>query len=92
MGGQIIRFLSSVITNKIGKNKVILLFGTRRVGKTWLIEEISKSTNIDYLIFNGEDQDVQTLLATRTVANYKRLLGNAKLLIIDEAQVVPEIG
>ncbi|MBC6110178.1 ATP-binding protein [Pedobacter fastidiosus] len=92
MQSQISRYLKSVILNKIGKNKVILLFGTRRVGKTWLIQEITKDANIDYLSLNGEDQDVQALLATRTAANYKRILGNTKLLVIDEAQVIPEIG
>ncbi|MFC3561359.1 ATP-binding protein [Pedobacter jamesrossensis] len=92
MENQIPRYLSSAIKSKIGKNKVILLFGTRRVGKTWFIEDIVKETNIEHLFLNGEDQDIQALLATRTVANYKRVLGNAQLLIIDEAQVIPEIG
>lgn len=92
MQGQISRYLKSTILNKIGKNKVILLFGTRRVGKTWLIEQITAEANIAYLFLNGEDQDIQSLLATRTVANYKRILGNSKLLVIDEAQVIPEIG
>ena len=92
MQGQISRYLKSTILNKIGKNKVILLFGTRRVGKTWLIEQITAEANIAYLFLNGEDQDIQTLLATRTAANYKRILGNSKLLVIDEAQVIPEIG
>ncbi len=92
MQGQISRYLKSTILNKIGKNKVILLFGTRRVGKTWLIEQITAEANIAYLFLNGEDQDIQTLLATRTAANYKRILGKSKLLVIDEAQVIPEIG
>ena len=92
MQGQIFRYLKSTILNKIGKNKVILLFGTRRVGKTWLIEQITAEANIAYLFLNGEDQDIQSLLATRTAANYKRILGNSKLLVIDEAQVIPEIG
>lgn len=92
MQGQISRYLKSTILNKIGKNKVILLFGTRRVGKTWLIEQITAEANIAYLFLNGEDQDIQSLLATRTAANYKRILGNSKLLVIDEAQVIPEIG
>jgi len=92
MQSQISRYLKSTILNKIGKNKVILLFGTRRVGKTWLIEQITAEANIEHLLLNGEDQDVQILLATRTVANYSRILGNAKLLVIDEAQVIPEIG
>lgn len=92
MKNQIPRYLGSTIKSKIGKNKVILLFGTRRVGKTWLIENIIEEANVEHLFLNGEDQDVQALLATRTVANYKRVLGNAKLFIIDEAQVIPEIG
>jgi predicted AAA+ superfamily ATPase len=92
MESQIIRSLQPIILDKIGKNKVILIFGTRRVGKTWLVEIIIKDANIDYLSLNGEDQDVQLLLSTRTAANYKRVLGNAKLLVIDEAQVIPEIG
>jgi len=92
MQSQISRYLKSTILRKIGKNKVILLFGTRRVGKTWLIEQITAEANIEYIFLNGEDQDIQTLLATRTAANYKRILGNSKLLVIDEAQVIPEIG
>ena len=92
MESQIVRSLQPIILNNIGKNKVILIFGTRRVGKTWLVENIIKDAGIDYLSLNGEDQDVQILLSTRTAANYKRVLGNAKLLIIDEAQVIPEIG
>ncbi|TDG37407.1 ATP-binding protein [Pedobacter changchengzhani] len=92
MEDQIPRYLSSVIKSKIGKNKVILLFGTRRAGKTWFIENILRETTIEHLFLNGEDQDVQALLASRTAANYKRILGEAKLLVIDEAQVIPEIG
>lgn len=92
MENQISRYLSSAIKSKIGKNKVILLFGTRRVGKTWLIEDLVKDLNIEHLFLNGEDQDVQALLSSRTASNYKRILGNARLLIIDEAQAIPEIG
>lgn len=92
MAHHIIRYLTSIIFNKIGKNKVILLFGTRRVGKTWLIEQIISKAKVENLFLNGEDQDVQALLSTRTIANYQRILGNAKLLVIDEAQVIPEIG
>lgn len=92
MENRIPRYLSAVINSKVGKNKVILLFGTRRVGKTWFIENIIGEIAVEHLFLNGEDQDVQALLATRTAANYKRVLGNTKLLIIDEAQVIPEIG
>ena len=44
------------------------------------------------LWLNGEDADVQAILENRTVANYQRLLTGYTLLIIDEAQYVPDIG
>jgi uncharacterized protein len=76
----------------IGKNKVILIMGTRRVGKTVLAEKLRKNYHGESLILNAEDFDVQELLNKRTAANYKRIIGNATLLIIDEAQVLPDIG
>ena len=66
--------------------------GTRRVGKTVLIDTIRKKYQEQTLILNAEDFDVQELLKIRSVANYKRIIGNANLLIIDEAQVLPNIG
>ncbi|WP_245645591.1 ATP-binding protein [Niabella ginsenosidivorans] len=44
------------------------------------------------LWLNGEDEDTERILEERTVANYKRLLQNKKLLIIDEAQYIKDIG
>ena len=44
------------------------------------------------MILNGEDQDVHLALNDRSVRNYKQFLGNSKLLVIDEAQAIPEIG
>jgi uncharacterized protein len=89
---SISRKLVGLVHSKIGKNKVILLFGTRRVGKTHLIKEIEKDLTVPFLHLNAEDHDVQQLLANRSVANYKRLIGTARLLVIDEAQVIPDIG
>lgn len=86
------RLLSKTIIEKIGQNKVVLIFGTRRVGKTHLIKKIESTIKIPYLHLNAEDADVKTLLENRSVANYKRLLNNNYLLVIDEAQVIPDIG
>ncbi|MEZ4949668.1 MAG: AAA family ATPase [Saprospiraceae bacterium] len=41
---------------------------------------------------NGEDLDVAQLLANRSIQHYKNLFGSTKLIIIDEAQKIPEIG
>ena len=76
----------------IGTNKVILILGTRRVGKTYLINRVCDRYTGIKLILNAEDFDVQEVLKKRTVANYQRLINDTTLLIIDEAQAIPEIG
>ncbi len=86
------RELQERIEARLSPGKVILIFGPRRVGKTFLINEIVKQTTDRRLILNGEDATSLALLAERSIANYRNLLNNIDLLIIDEAQNVPEIG
>ncbi|MEJ7821687.1 MAG: ATP-binding protein [Chitinophagaceae bacterium] len=86
------RAIEGQLEDLLSKNKVLLVLGTRRVGKTFLINAIHKNYNNPVVILNGEDFDVQELLKKRTAANYKRIIGSAKLLVLDEAQVIPEIG
>jgi hypothetical protein len=86
------RLLYQIIEKNCSKQKVSLLLGARRVGKTALLKTISEAKKGKCLWLNGEDEDVQKLIENRTVANYKRLLEGYDLLIIDEAQFVPDIG
>ncbi len=78
---------------KLIPNKVLILLGARRVGKTELIKTYLETLPKEkYLHLNGEDIIDATLLKERSVANYSRLLQNIDLLVIDEAQIIPEIG
>lgn len=86
------RILQSTLEKQLGKQKVIMLYGTRRVGKTTLIQNIAERHQKDVILLQGEDMQVNEILQQRSVANYKRLIGNKKILIIDEAQAVPGIG
>ena len=80
-------------SKKVLPNKVLILLGARRVGKTELIKNYLKTVPAEtYLQLNGEDINDASLLKERSVANYKRLLANIDLLVIDEAQTIPEIG
>lgn len=88
----LVRDLSDIILKKLKPNKVVLVFGARRVGKTLLVKEILAKVNEPVLILNGEDINVHDKLAIRSVENYKQILGTYKLLYIDEAQKIPEIG
>ena len=72
--------------------KVTLLLGARRVGKSVLIDQLLANYKRPYLYLNGEDEDTHQLLAQRTVSNYTRVLNGNDLLVIDEAQGIPDIG
>lgn len=88
----LVRDLSKNIIKKLQSNKVVIVFGARRVGKTVLVEELLEKINEPVLSLNGEDINVHDKLAIRSVENYKQLLGSYKFLYIDEAQKIPQIG
>jgi predicted AAA+ superfamily ATPase len=78
---------------KVIPNKVLILLGARRVGKTELIKNyLTDIPANSYLKLNGEDINDANLLKDRSVNNYKRLLSGIDLLVIDEAQNIAEIG
>lgn len=88
----ITRAIEKQIIQKLKPNKVVMIVGARRVGKTELIKRLLKNVKEKVLILNGDDLDTLNALKIKSTANYKRLLGDTKLLIIDEAQEVPDIG
>jgi len=89
---RIQRILQVEIEKRLKPNKVMLVLGARRVGKTIMIKQIIANFTGKVLLLNGEDSDSLTLLAERSISNYKNLLSGIDLLVIDEAQNVPEIG
>ncbi len=86
------RELQERIEARLRPGKAILLFGPRRVGKTVLIQEIAKKSADRKMILKGEDATTLALLTERSITGYRNLLNNIDLLIIDEAQNIPEIG
>lgn len=87
------RGIETLFSKKVLPNKVLILLGARRVGKTAFIKNyLATIPAVDYLQLNGEDIQDADLLKERSVANYKRLLNKVKLLVIDEAQNIPDIG
>ena len=88
----IVRILQKEIEQRLKPNRAVLLYGARRVGKTILAKAIAQHFSGKVLSLNGEDLDVQAMLSTRTIANYRNLFSGTDLLIIDEAQNISNIG
>lgn len=87
------RTIQEVFEKKLRPNKVLMLIGPRRVGKTAFIQDyISQWKSKETLTLNGDDVTDAALVQERSVANYTRLLAGKKLLVIDEAQHIPDIG
>ena len=86
------RTIQSRIEEYFVPGKVIVLLGPRRVGKTVLVRQIISSITEPVLFLNGEDINTRELLARKSVPHYLQLLDGRKILIIDEAQKIPDVG
>lgn len=86
------RSIENSILKSLVPNKVIVLLGPRRIGKTFLLRKLLTKINEPNLFLNGEDITTHELLNRRSVQNYLNMLGGKRLLIIDEAQNIEDIG
>lgn len=72
-------------------NKVVVIYGPRRCGKTTLLNKFLEETKDKYILINGEDITVQKNLNSQSIEKLKSFAEN-KLLAIDEAQKIKNIG
>ncbi|MFH1258838.1 MAG: ATP-binding protein [Elusimicrobiota bacterium] len=71
--------------------KVIILYGPRQAGKTTLINRVTAQIE-KKLYFVGDDLYAQNLFKNNELEALKRVVGDHKILIIDEAQRIENIG
>lgn len=76
----------------IAPNKVFVVYGPRRTGKTTLLEHFRQGLNEPNQMVNGEDIFIQQILSSQSIDKLKNFVGQKKWLIIDEAQKIPAIG
>jgi predicted AAA+ superfamily ATPase len=84
------RDLANIIGSFRKKGKAILLIGPRQVGKTTLLRSLFSTSSSLWL--NGDDPIVRERLTDAGPSFLKTLLGNQQLVVIDEAQRIPNIG
>ena len=73
-------------------NKVLVIYGPRRVGKTTLIEQYLQNCDECYRLVSGESFEVQQVLSSNKFDDIFAFCEGLDLLVIDEAHNISNIG
>jgi len=85
------RKLRQSIGNKLFKGKAIIITGARQTGKTTLVHRVlDDQKNIVHM--NCDEPVVRESLTNTNLADLQRVIGQNKIVFIDEAQRVKNIG
>lgn len=85
------RKLQQVIEDRMFKGKAIVLVGARQVGKSTLFRQILTGKQ-DVLTLNCDDAEVREMLTNINRGELHRIIGNHRIVMVDEAQRVQGIG
>jgi predicted AAA+ superfamily ATPase len=86
------RLLQNKIKERLFKGKAIILFGPRQSGKSTLVERLLREMNQGWLYLNGDEADVREILTNTSSTKLKALAGRNKIVFIDEAQRISNVG
>ena len=88
------RLLEAEVKANLFKGKIVIVYGPRQVGKTTLVKKILNDiTETASLYLNCDEGDVQKLFRdANTSTQLKQIIGDRKLVVIDEAQRIKDIG
>lgn len=80
------------LSRLLSPNKVIVIYGPRRCGKTTLLNKFLEGISEKYLFVSGEDLTVQNYLSSQSIQKLREFVGGNELIVIDEAQRTENIG
>jgi predicted AAA+ superfamily ATPase len=86
------RIIEKNIEERLFKGKIIIIYGARQVGKTTLSKKILSKYGSEGAYFNCEMLSIIRNLSELEAVKIKAFLGDHKLVVLDEAQNVPNIG
>ncbi len=86
------RTLQEIIEGKLFKGKAIIIIGARQVGKSTLMRQIVNVLDKPTLYLDCDDPEIKRTLADANIQELRSIAGANKVLVIDEAQLVPHIG
>ncbi len=86
------RKIEEQISKNIGSGKILLIFGPRQAGKTTLAKKLLAKHGNPAAYFNCEEMSVREHLVVGVSKKLRELVGDHKLVVLDEAQTVENIG
>lgn len=88
------RALFNVLLSHIeSSEKGILLYGPRQIGKTTIVQQLIQKISKKTLLINGDEQSAAVdALVSRERIQIDNLLSDNEVIVVDEAQRIPEIG
>ena len=76
----------------IKPGRVLVIYGSRRVGKTTLLKNFLIRTELKYKLDSGDNIRTQDILSSRDFTRITDYASGYDLIAIDEAQQIPDIG
>ncbi|WP_293786165.1 ATP-binding protein [uncultured Pedobacter sp.] len=89
---MIVRNLQKHIESKFFKRKAIIVTGARQVGKTTMLKQLVQKTGLPFVFLNCDESSIRTTLTDISIERLKSIIGSNKIIFIDEAQRVTNIG
>ncbi len=86
------RAVENVVIEALDDHRIAILYGPRQVGKTTLATHIAAARDPNFRYLNCDEPDVAESLTNKTSTQLKAYLGDAKMVVVDEAQRVTNIG
>jgi predicted AAA+ superfamily ATPase len=86
------RVLKDLVTKDLYKNKAVIIYGARQVGKTTLVNDLVKGLNKPALFLNGDDADIRDLFTDFSASKFLPVAGSYEIVVLDEAQRIPDAG
>ena len=86
------RSIENLIKGQLHGGRAIIVMGARQVGKTTLLKQVFSTDSNDVLWMSGDEPDVRGMFEYMTSTRLRSIIGNHRVVIIDEAQRIEDIG
>lgn len=84
------RGINNIIENELQEKEVLIIYGARQVGKTTVLKKVLQDK--ESILLNCEKSAVADILESKNIARIKLLFGDYKIVALDEAQKIANIG